>query len=104
MGERMPDRTKLRVGDVIRILRVPEKDLEQREKELRENTVDEPGMTADAIEALIEQAPVVTITEIDEYGSPWFDCWIMDAQGRKNQHSIAIVEDESWEIVSRARP
>jgi hypothetical protein len=29
---------------------------------------------------------------------------IMDAQGRKNQHSIAIVEDESWEIIPRAKP
>jgi hypothetical protein len=48
MGQQMPDRMKLRVADVIRVLRVPEKDLEQREKELRENTVDEPGLLSQA--------------------------------------------------------
>lgn len=42
----MPDRTLLRPGHVIRLLRVPEGDLRQRERETREGTLDDPGWTA----------------------------------------------------------
>jgi hypothetical protein len=36
----MPDRTKLKIGDRIRLLRVPQCDLKQRERELREGRKD----------------------------------------------------------------
>ena len=99
----MPDWKTLRPGDTIRILRVPQADLDQRERELRERKVEDPGMTANAIERLIETDPVVTIDRIDEYGFPWFDCKLRDELGREEQHSLAIYDDESWELVATGR-
>jgi hypothetical protein len=63
----MPDRTQLKTDDRIRLLRVPQADLEQREHELREG-VEAAGWTANTIERIILQNPVVTISSIDEYG------------------------------------
>ena len=56
----MPDRTALKVGDRIRLLRVPQVDLDQREWELRDGAED-AGITADTIERIIRTNPVVTI-------------------------------------------
>jgi hypothetical protein len=47
----MPDRNKLRVGDRIRILTVPDYDLAQREREIATNA-EMAGWTADAIERI----------------------------------------------------
>ncbi len=94
-GRPMPDRTRLKVGDRIRLLRVPQGDLDQRARELRDG-VEGAGWTADTIERIIDQDPVVTISSIDEYGSPWFECELMSAGGEIEFHSIAIMEDESW--------
>lgn len=91
----MPDRTQLKIGDRIRLLRVPQGDLEQRERELREGTED-AGWTADTIERIIAQYPVVTISSIDEYGYPWFEYELKSASGEIEYHSLAIMEDESW--------
>lgn len=38
---------------------------------------------------------VVTISRIDEYGTPWFD-YVFSA---RDLHSIGIMEDASWEHV-----
>jgi hypothetical protein len=91
----MPDRTKLKIGDRIRLLRVPAGDLEQRERELREG-VEDAGWTADTIERILGQDPVVSISSIDEYGLPWFEYELKTADGKIEAHSIAIMEDESW--------
>jgi hypothetical protein len=93
----MPDRTKLKIGDRIRLLRVPEGDAEQRERELREGSED-AGWTADTIERIIAQDPVVTISSIDEHGMPWFEYELTSASGEREYHSLAIVEDESWRM------
>jgi hypothetical protein len=93
----MPDRTKLKIGDRIRLLRVPEGDAEQRERELREGSED-GGWTADTIERIIAQDPVVTISSIDEHGMPWFEYELTSASGEIEYHSLAIVEDESWRM------
>jgi hypothetical protein len=93
----MPDRTKLKIGDRIRLLRVPEGDAEQRERELREGSED-AGWTADTIERIIAQDPVVTISSIDEHGMPWFEYELTSASGEIEYHSLAIVEDESWRM------
>ena len=63
----MPDRTRLKIGDRIRLLRVPQGDLDQRERELR-NGAEGAGWTADTIERIIAHDPVVTISSIDEHG------------------------------------
>ena len=91
----MPDRTQLKIGDRIRLLRVPQGDLDQRERELREGA-EGAGWTADTIERIIAQDPVVTISSIDERGHPWFEYELKSAGGENEHHSLAIVDDESW--------
>lgn len=93
----MLDRTKLKIGDRIRLLRVPQGDVEQRERELCEGA-DDAGWTADTIERIIAHDPVVTISSIDEYGLPWFEYELKSAEGETEYHSLAIMEDESWTI------
>ena len=95
----MPDRTLLKIGDRIRLLRVPPGDLAQRERELRDN-VELAGWTADTIERILAQDPVVTISSIDEYGQPWFEYKLRSPSGEVEHHSIAIMEDESWAMSS----
>ena len=91
----MPDRTKLSVGDRIRILAVPTCDLAQREREIATNA-DMAGWTADTIERIIASDPVVVIELIDEYGTPWFDV-ALDGDDGEEHHSLAILDDDSWE-------
>ena len=94
----MPDHTALEVGHSIRLVRVPEADLQQRDRELREGAED-AGWTADTIERIIKQDPIVTISRIDEYGYPWFDYELKREDGTIEDHSLAIMEDDSWEPV-----
>jgi hypothetical protein len=96
----MPDRAKLKIGDRIQLLRVPDVDLEQRERELREGRED-AGWTANTIERIIRIDPIVTINEIDEMGMPWFDYELPDADGQIEYHSIAIMENKSWRLVKK---
>lgn len=91
----MPDRSLLRVGDRIRLLAVPEADLRQRERELRER-VNDAGWTADTIEHILAQDPVVVIARVDEDGAPWFDYELRRPDGETEFHSLAIMEDVSW--------
>ncbi|HZK80300.1 MAG TPA: hypothetical protein VFC46_04515 [Humisphaera sp.] len=91
----MPERAHLKIGDRIRLLRVPEGDLQQRERELRE-VAEDAGSTADAIERIIDLDPVVTIDEIDEFGTPWFHRDLVARDGSVEYHSLAIIENESW--------
>jgi hypothetical protein len=91
----MPDRTTLNIGDRIRLHFVPTQDLEQRERERRKGT-ECPGWTADTIERILLQDPVVTISSIDEHGYPWFDYDLRMPDGRVEHHSLAIMDNESW--------
>jgi hypothetical protein len=91
----MPDRRTLRVGDRIRLLRVPIGDLLQRDRELREG-IEVPGWTANTLERILATDPIVTIARIDEYGQPWFDYTLRLPDGAE-EHSIAVMDDDSWE-------
>ena len=91
----MPDHTTLKIGDRIRLLRVPVDDLKQREQQLRDG-VEDAGFTADTIERIILQDPVVSISSIDEFGHPWFDYELKSPSGGIEYHSLFIVDDESW--------
>lgn len=93
----MPERNKLKAGDKIRLLRVPPEDIEQRKKEIA-NKVEDAGWTANTIELILAQTPIVEIDFIDEYGSPWYLSEVL-VNGQKEQHTIAILEDDSWEHV-----
>lgn len=66
----MADRTKLKIGDEIRLFSVPVGDMEQRRREKKTGVV-ESAWTANAIELIIAQSPIVKIDSIDEYGQPW---------------------------------
>lgn len=92
----MPDRFKLRVGDRIRLLAVPECDLAQRRREIAEN-IEDAGWTADTIERIIAADPVVTVDRIDEYGAPWFSVELEEPDGT-HYHYLTILDDDSWEF------
>ncbi|TWU36507.1 hypothetical protein Q31b_47880 [Novipirellula aureliae] len=91
----MPDRNKLRVGDQIRLMFVPECDLAQREREIMDGT-ETSDSTATIIERIIAMDPVVTIVRIDKFGAPWFEVELAEADGI-HYHSLIILVDESWE-------
>ena len=93
----MPDPAKLRVGDRIRLLAVPQADIEQRDREIQRGHPD-AGWTANAIERIIVQCPVVTIDRIDEFGMPWFDAELKDERGETEYHSLAIMDENSGSI------
>ena len=95
----MPDRMKLRVGDRIRLLAVPAADVLQREREIRDG-LDDAGWTADTIERILVQQPIVTISSIDEYGLLWFEVELTQDDGEIAHHSMAIMDDDSWAYCS----
>jgi len=92
----MPDHKNLKIGDQIRILRVPKGDLAQKEREIAKG-IDDAGWTADTIALIIAQCPIVTIDNIDDFGLAWFTCTIL-VKGQREVHRLAVMEDESWEI------
>lgn len=94
----MPNPRMLKIGDYIRILRVPQCDLEQRERELAEKT-EMAGWTADSIERIIEQPPVVRISRIDASGCVWYETSIIGPDGTAENHSLIVYEDDTWECV-----
>ncbi len=77
----MPDRTKLKIGDRIRLTRVP---------------AGVSRWTATTIRAILRQDPVVTIDRIDEYGQPWFNYNLARPNGRVAELTLAVMDDESW--------
>ena len=94
----MPDPKTLKIGDRIRIRRVPMEDLLQRERELAEKS-EMAGWTADTIERIVEQSPVVSISNIDEHGCVWYDALITGPDGIEEEHSLIVYDDDSWECV-----
>lgn len=56
------------------------------------------GWTADTLERILTIDPVVTISKIDEYGMRWFHYELKRPTGEIEQHFIAIMDDESWEL------
>lgn len=93
----MPDRTKLKPGDKIRLLSVPLGDIEQRKREIAQQ-LDHAGWTANTIELIIAQAPIVEIDMIDDFGQAWYTADII-VNGEQETHNLAINEDDSWEMI-----
>lgn len=88
----------LKAGDKIRLLCVPEADLEQRKQELQSGA-EMAGWTADTLERILSIDPLVTIDKVDEYGAPWFLYELVATDGTIEYHSLTIVDNESWERV-----
>ncbi|HEX8913765.1 MAG TPA: hypothetical protein VF796_15500 [Humisphaera sp.] len=78
----MPSREALKIGDRIRLTRVP---------------AGEGRWTAATIRAILRQDPVVTIDRVDEYGQSWFNYKLARPNGRVAEHTLAVMDDESWE-------
>jgi hypothetical protein len=94
----LPDPQTLRVGDRIRILRVPDADLRQRENEI-DKGAEMAGWTADSIERIIAHAPIVQISHVDEYGCVWYETSIIGPDGTEELHSLIVYDDDTWEPV-----
>lgn len=86
----------LQVGDRIRILRVPDADLRQRERELA-SSAELAGWTADTIERIVEQDPIVEISRIDEQDCVWYDVTVLGPSRAKEHHTLIVYDDETWE-------
>jgi len=97
----LPDPRHLRVGDLVRILRVPDGDRMQRDNEIASGA-DMAGWTADSIERVIAQTPVVQISRIAEYGCVWYDATIIGPGGAEEVHSLIIYNDDTWELIRNA--
>jgi hypothetical protein len=78
----MLDRTKLKIGDRIRLLRVPAGQCHRRTKA--------------TIQAILRQDPIVTIDRIDEYGQPWFNYNLIRHNARVAEHTLVVMDDDSW--------
>lgn len=94
----MPDPKTLRVGDRIRILRVPDGDLRQRESGIASGA-EMAGWTDDSIERIIAQSPIVRISRIDADGCVWYETTILEADGTEAIHSLIVYDDDTWEVV-----
>lgn len=97
-GTPPPPKTHLRVGDLVRILRVPDADLEQRDREIARGA-EAGGHTADTIERVIAQKPIVRIWQIDEHGNPWYEVSLIAENGEHVDHFVAIYDDGTWERI-----
>lgn len=93
----MPDRNNLKIGDSLRLLRVPEADLAQRAHE-GPRAAGELLPTATILEYLLRHNPIVIIDQIDDYHQPWFSAWVKTDTDIA-YHSLAVMEDDCWEIV-----
>ena len=81
---------KLKVGDRIRIIGIPGEGME--------DYVIQPE-TIRAYKFLIKRGRSVRISEIDEYGLPWFH-FIIKKKGKLEHHSMNIMEgDMNWVMV-----
>ena len=82
------------------LLGVREADLRQRKNEIASNA-EMPGWTADSIERIIAQSPVVQVSRIDDDGCVWYDASILGPDGTEEEHTLLIYHDDTWEIVDR---
>jgi hypothetical protein len=86
---------KLKVGDRIRILSVPGEGV--------------PNYyihrdTTRVFKKLIARNRAVRVSEIDEYGQPWYICKFKKRHGRFETHFLAILDGENnWVLVKRRK-
>lgn len=94
----MPDPKNLKPGDQIRILRVPDADLRQLAREVASGA-EMAGWTADSIERIINQKPIVQIERVDDDGCVWYEAELIGSDGDTKYHSLIIYNDDPWEPV-----
>ncbi len=57
------------------------------------------GWTADSIERIISQTPIVRICQIDEYACVWYETTIVGPDGTEEEHTLVVYDDDTWEVV-----
>ncbi len=83
--------TGLKVGDRVKITGVP--------PVKPGHTI--PKETIRVWRKLAERGRAVTISSIDEYGSPWYNCRFKRKDGTWEYHSLSVnVEDDNWKLMS----
>ncbi len=93
----MPNPATLRIGDSIRLLSVPEHDLALR-KDKAAAGEDTFETTATAIERIIAKNPIVTVTQVDEFGGVWYEAERTDSEGQIEHHYVMLYDDDTWEV------
>jgi len=97
----MPSRAHLHAGDRIRILRVPAHDLVNCAHAMREGRPWAQS-TVRVLQRLADRRQVVRIYEVDEYGNAWFASCFKNKRNVWEEHFLAIMEDDSWELFDSA--
>ncbi|MCY2987307.1 MAG: hypothetical protein NTY19_05505 [Planctomycetota bacterium] len=64
--------------------------------------VDMPGWTADSIERIIAQTPVVPICRIDDDGCVWYEATVIGPDGTEENHMLIVYNDDTWEKIDDA--
>ncbi len=97
----MPSRALLQAGDKIRIVRVPAHDLVNCANAMRSG---KPWAqhTVRILQRLADRKQVVRIYEIDEYGNAWFATCFKNKHNAWEEHFLALMEDDSWELLDTA--
>lgn len=90
-------REELKIGDRVILTKIPKSDLDEREKQ-KQSWQEDVFCMANVLEHIIEQYPIVTIEDIDEYGNPWFSSEIQ-VNGEIQNHTLALMDDVSWEKI-----
>jgi hypothetical protein len=100
----MPDRKLLKVGDLIRVIAIPPFDLAQMYDGLAKGMPD-PGFTVRVIQHLKDTRKIRRVVSVDEYGNAWIEVKLRNKKHQSmEEHSLAIMDDESWEIVMLKAP
>ncbi len=88
-------RQELKVWDRILLTKIPKSDIKDYEKNHPNLDMDDFS-TADILDKIIKNNPVVMIDNIDEYWIPWFNANIK-TNWEIQYHTLAIIDDDSWE-------
>lgn len=90
----MPDPKCLRVGDLVRFVKLPDEWAQPGHSVSRSSVL--------FMKRLIRRSWPSRVHKIDEYGQPWIQAR-MHEKGRYHYHSWAIVEASGWRLVRRLR-
>lgn len=83
---------KLKVGDRVRIVKIPSIFSDPNTNLL--NAQETLGL----YQTLIDLRIILEIDEIDEFGHPWISYDVTDDDGEVTSHGLAL-NDDSWELV-----
>jgi len=87
--------TQLKVGDRIRITKIPGEGISSYYLHPETKAV---------YKKILARKRAVRISEIDEYGVPWYICKFRCQNGKWAMHFLSIAEnDDNWQLVQRRK-